>query len=473
MLFREEDKMKKYYSKISGCILLVALEILMFLWTPYYKGFICTTSFFENISIGDIIFRIIYYTIYFFSIYTMLSYYFHGKFYSFFMRSPIGLIFSFVSVRLIADVVNYIIYYFCNSYVFNFAACITEAIFLFFTFWLISVFISDEKFKFCFEKGAIPFLIVLFAVLILLAIYCLVKYSNYHCLVEKYTPNAQIRTAYNENIPFTLQFSRFIIVNILNIVCFLYFYYSAEKSGLVKNKSTGSLSKTFVRLWAALFVVGVLYIVKFFAYPIDLYEIIPNGIISSSDTTYSNTNETVKDFRTDTKVIPFSRYSSYEYEIKRVMNLGAVTVKNGKDHIKHFNYCMPFNRDSNYDYDLVPVKTQYTQPTDSIVCNVQRLGNLGLFFFDDDTRYAINIEDINKQKENKVLTAMLETLIADGEWDYFEYGCDYLKKYDSDFINPYIERYANGDFTENENKVNQEINKEYMMNFAQKMLEIK
>ena len=178
--------MKKYYSKISGCILLVALEILMFLWTPYYKGFICTTSFFENISIGDIIFRIIYYTIYFFAIYTMFSYYFHGKFYSFFMRSPIGLIFSFVSVRLIADVVNYIIYYFCNSYVFNFAACVTEAIFLFFTFWLISAFISDEKFKFYFEKGAIPFLIVLFAVLILLAIYCLVKYSNYHCIVEKY-----------------------------------------------------------------------------------------------------------------------------------------------------------------------------------------------------------------------------------------------------------------------------------------------
>ena len=46
-------------------------------------------------------------------------------------------------------------------------------------------------------------------------------------------------------------------------------------------------------------------------------------------------------------------------------------------------------------------------------------------------------------------------------------------KYDSDFINPYIERYANGDFTENENKVNQEINTDYMINFAQKMLEIK
>ena len=97
----------------------------------------------------------------------------------------------------------------------------------------------------------------------------------------------------------------------------------------------------------------------------------------------------------------------------------------------------------------------------------------GLFFFDGDQRYAIKTENIKSQSENKVLTAMLETLISDGEWNYFEYGCDYLKKYDSDFINPYIERYANGDFTENENKVNQEINTDYMINFAQKMLEIK
>lgn len=63
-------------------------------------------------------------------------------------------------------------------------------------------------------------------------------------------------------------------------------------------------------------------------------------------------------------------------------------------------------------------------------------------------------------------------MITCGYWDYFEYGCDYLKKYDSDFINPYIERYANGDFTENENKVNQEINTDYMINFAQKCLKL-
>lgn len=462
--------MKKYYSRISGCILFVALEILLFLWTPYYKGFICTTYILENISVGDIIFRIIYYAIYFFAVYTMLSYYFHGKFYSFFMRSPVGLIFSFVSVRLMADVLNYIVYYFFDIYIFNFVACVTEAVFLFFALWLISAFISDEKFKFCLNKGAIPFFIAMLAVLILLVMYCVVKYNDFAYIVEKYTTAAKVRVAYNENIDFTLQLSRLIFVCAMNIICFLYFYFSAEKCGLIKNKSNVSLSKAITRLWAALFAIGILYLVKYITYPIDLYEIIPSKVISSSDTTYSNANNTVKDFRTDTCVTPLSRFSSYEHDEKRVLNLGSVTVKNGKDRIKTFTYFMPFDEDSNYYCELVSVETEYTESTDYLECNVQRLENFGLFFFDGDQRYAIKTENIKSQSENKVLTAMLETLISDGEWNYFEYGCDYLEKYDSDFIKPYIERYANGNFTEDEINENREINTEYMTNFAKEKL---
>ena len=91
----------------------------------------------------------------------------------------------------------------------------------------------------------------------------------------------------------------------------------------------------------------------------------------------------------------------------------------------------------------------------------------------NDTPYVIAFDDIKNQNENEVITNFLEYMITCGYWDYFEYGCDYLKKYDSDFINPYIERYANGNFTEDEINENREINTEYMTNFAQKMLEIK
>lgn len=291
--------MKKYYSKISGCILLVALEILMFLWTPYYKGFICTTYIVEHINAGDIIFRLVYYAIYFLSVYTMFSYYCFGKFYSFFMRSPVGLILSFASVRLMADVANYIIYYFFNDYVFTFAACIIEVVFLFFTFWLISDFISDGKFRFCPIKGTIPFFIATFVIVALLAIYCTFQYNGFAYIVEKYTVVANVRVAYTENIGFILEVSRLIFICALNIICFLYFYFSVEKCGLIKSKSNVGFAKIITRLWAVLFLTGILYVVKYIAYPIDLYEIIPSKLTSSSDTTYASVNSTVKDFRSN------------------------------------------------------------------------------------------------------------------------------------------------------------------------------
>ena len=463
--------MKNYYSRISGCILLVALEALLFLWMPYYKGFICTSYIIQNINAGDIIFRIIYYGIYFFAVYAMLSYYYYGKFYSFFMRSPVGLIISFASVRLMADVANYIVYYFFNDYAFNFVACITEVIFLFFTLWLISEFISDNKFKFCFDKGAILFFIVLFVVVALLATYCIIKYNGFAHIVEKYTTNAMVRVAYSENIDFTLQFSRFIFTNVLNVICFLYFYYSTLKCGLIKIKSNISLSKTILRFWAAAFVIGVLYVVKYVAYPIDLFLIFPEEIHSTYVKLYPNSAGKYRSFGIDTSAVPYSRFSSYlDGELKNVINMGTVTVKNGTDKLKKFTYYIPIDADSNYYNDLIPVETEYTESTDILDCNVQRLENLGLFFFDGDKRYAMKVESIKWQKENKVLTAILENLIADGQWDYFEYGCDYMQKYDADFIKPYIERYANGDFTENEINENLEINKEYMISFAKEML---
>ena len=52
------------------------------------------------------------------------------------------------------------------------------------------------------------------------------------------------------------------------------------------------------------------------------------------------------------------------------------------------------------------------------------------------TPYVIAFDDIKNQNENEVITNVLEYMITCGYWDYFEYGCDYLKKYDSDFINP-------------------------------------
>lgn len=63
---------------------------------------------------------------------------------------------------------------------------------------------------------------------------------------------------------------------------------------------------------------------------------------------------------------------------------------------------------------------------------------------------VIRYEDIGSYKENVTLTAVCERLIAQGNVVAFDFAAEYLKKYDRDFIEPYIKRYAAGDFTDTE-----------------------
>ena len=95
--------------------------------------------------------------------------------------------------------------------------------------------------------------------------------------------------------------------------------------------------------------------------------------------------------------------------------------------------------------------------------------NQYIAFAVNDTPCVIAFEDICKEDENEVLTAFIEYMLSCGYWDYFEYGCDYLLKCDPEFIKPYIERYAKGEFTEIELETNNDIKTEYMVNFAQKI----
>lgn len=81
---------------------------------------------------------------------------------------------------------------------------------------------------------------------------------------------------------------------------------------------------------------------------------------------------------------------------------------------------------------------------------------------------AVLTENIPSIEKDDTVTIILKKLISEGYWDYFEYGCDYLLKYDPEFIKPYIERYAKGEFTETELEISNNIKTEYMISFAQK-----
>ena len=71
-------------------------------------------------------------------------------------------------------------------------------------------------------------------------------------------------------------------------------------------------------------------------------------------------------------------------------------------------------------------------------------------FYDKGEHRVVLLKDLNSFEENETVIKLLEQLLSSGNVFAFEYGCDYLLKYDCEFIEQYIDRYATGDFTEKE-----------------------
>lgn len=88
--------------------------------------------------------------------------------------------------------------------------------------------------------------------------------------------------------------------------------------------------------------------------------------------------------------------------------------------------------------------------------------------FYEDTPRVVLLKDLHSFEEKEVVINLLEQLISEGNVFAFEYGCEYLLKYDNAFIEPYITRYADGDFTNSEHQWMEasHYHSEYIINLA-------
>lgn len=73
-------------------------------------------------------------------------------------------------------------------------------------------------------------------------------------------------------------------------------------------------------------------------------------------------------------------------------------------------------------------------------------------FYDNDVPKIVLLSELNYCEENVSVTYVCEKLLSNGNVYMFEYACEYLIKYDFEFIENYINRYSKGEFTEIEQR---------------------
>lgn len=94
-----------------------------------------------------------------------------------------------------------------------------------------------------------------------------------------------------------------------------------------------------------------------------------------------------------------------------------------------------------------------------------------IVIYENDTGSWVEIDHLHRAEENPLLTAALKMLTEENDFLLFPHAAAYLIRYDPQFITPYLERYANADFTKEELERLGDIRPEYISTEARKLLD--
>ncbi len=104
------------------------------------------------------------------------------------------------------------------------------------------------------------------------------------------------------------------------------------------------------------------------------------------------------------------------------------------------------------DFILTDTGKQYSQYVKYTIDGnqVYVYGYYAIGYYENGTPKIVRMKELNNTASSPVLTALCKDLLADGNLFIFEYGYEYLLRNDADFIDPYVDRYASGSFTDTE-----------------------
>lgn len=146
-----------------------------------------------------------------------------------------------------------------------------------------------------------------------------------------------------------------------------------------------------------------------------------------------------------------------------------------------YSYCVTVNQDERilittsmklpYDYyirDGQVAKSYNRERFDVGGIEAYLYYNQIIGFYNNGVPCAIKLNELNTFGKNDTVTAVCKQLLSDGNIFAFEYVCNYLLANDPLFIQPYIERYAEGRFTDMEKEWMEKnfYKSEYVVNIA-------
>ncbi len=465
--------MKNKSIAFVSIFIIFVLEIFYFISYGFDKGIVVTT--------GNIVLNIfqnsIYYLAYFLIYYIAVKHILNCKNF-YFKKEVVKLFLILFSIRIIFDVVKLIIsiigIYVFPSFIFPIKNLL-EVTFIIFMFSLFIKFFNYNILQFLKYNASKILAIILSLIVIISNILFTIWYQIEYIEVEKIYYKYNFTGSELDIISKTFLFQTYLFMTIITIITsialfvFLIFCKSRDNNKHKikdnKNKLISSVVATTIQCLLVIIVFVSLTFAKSF--------ILPFGPIANYKE--ANKAEYSSNFGYTSLENTISRKCDYQFE-DTVYNKNHINILYNNETILSLSplittdiHSIKTENSSNVvtiDSPLIELNTQDFQS--------YTYEDLVIMYLDvNNNPIALQNVDIADASKDDRLTIIIKELIAKGYWEYFEYGFEYLKKYDdSMFLEEYTSRYSKGDFAKEEQILNSHIKKEYMIEFAKSKINL-
>lgn len=442
-------RIQKY---ILSLIPIMFFNVIYFLWQPYNKHLL--PLFVSESQVADTITNILYHILWLGLIVLISELCFVCEHRSSSNKKIYKKFFSLIALQIASDILKFFLYEFFEGFPYIVLSTLLDSL-----IFILMLFFVVRRPNMCFYKKYMYFFVAI--ALFLFYIFCCTQINSEIIYIqEKYIGNSKIYLNSIDNMNFLYEFSSCIFETLLFGVIYTAFYFSLNRN---KEKELASIREYVVfGLRIFLIFLGLFFVnIKVLILPQSFL----GGIEFSSTSIYNND---FFDNKIDFEDNDICLYRNNNSSRKYVFQGTYITMKHLNNKLNSYFQLYNYDKNSN------SLSYKCTQETfnDSDI-KFQIYGDELITYIENDYPYYFFTKDIEMTNQNNTLILCIKSLIRKGDWNYFEHCASYLMKYDPNFIEFYIAKYANGDFSESEKHLlcNADIKTEYIQKIAKSLIE--
>lgn len=280
---------------------------------------------------------------------------------------------------------------------------------------------------------------VAFILIIVCSILCDISiFAEYDELIPKYKPESPILAAVKTNTEFLFSVKLFITDTAVGALLILTHICTRKK----ESNPTTKFSVLTIRITVLIAMLLSVALLK-----VNLW---PYGALVAIDTNnVKNENfENMGPFNIETESTKIYRYSSAE--VLCYSNYNVRISKTGNELYLTDTYIRPYTYNfRSVNGNVVPEYTSFAE-FDVGTGKAYLYDSQVICFYKGDTPISIKLCDLSTYERNDTVIRICRETLKSGNVYIFEHCVNYLSIYDKDFIDEYIQRYSDGNFSETE-----------------------